>query len=159
MKTQEVREMKQEVIKTIAALFSRQYGETATPEEVAGKMFYGDEEMQAICTDWLKSKTSFKSAQYISPELFREVQRTASCEFIAAALNGQAREIVALYFPCTIVWCESCKTGITDPYTHDLPEYARIDLMTGAVTWERHADLLTAAQRKKIIISALCIQK
>ena len=145
--------MKQEVIKTIAALFSRHYGEESTPQQIAVKMF-NDITMQTICVDWLKNNTSFKTVQYLSPELCREVQKTASREYVAAALNDQAHKIVALNFPCAVVWCESSDTGITDPYSHDLPEYARIDRQTGAITWERHADLLTAEQRKKIILSA-----
>ena len=145
--------MKQEVIKTIAALFSRHYGEESTPQQIAVKMF-NDITMQTICVDWLKNNTSFKTVQYLSPELCREVEKTASREYVAAALNGQARKIVALNFPCAIVWCESSDTGITDPYSHDLPEYARINRQTGAITWERHADLLTPEQRKKIILSA-----
>lgn len=149
--------MKQEVIKQLAALFSWHYGETATPEEIAAKMFAGVDEMQTICVDWLKNNTSFETVQYISPELCREVQKTASREYIAAALDGQARKIVALCYPCAEVWRESPDTGITDPYTHDLPEYARINRRTGAITWERHADLLTAEQRDKIIKSAYAV--
>lgn len=145
--------MKQEVIKTLAALFSRHYGEESTPQQIAVKMF-NDITMQTICVEWLKNNTSFKTVQYLSPELCREVQKTASREFVAAALNGQARKIVALDFPGAVVWCESSATGITDPYSHDLPEYARINKQTGAITWERHADLLTAEQREIIIKSA-----
>ena len=115
---------------------------------------FNDITMQTICVDWLKNNTSFKTVQYLSPELCREVEKTASREYVAAALYGQAHKIVALNFPCDVVWCESSDTGITDPYSHDLPEYARIDRQTGAITWERHADLLTAEQRKKIILSA-----
>lgn len=145
--------MKQETIKTIAALFSQHYGETTTPEQVAAKMFNIDK-MQAICTDWFKNNTSFKTRQYISPELCREVQKLASREYIAVALEGKARKIVALDFPCMVVWCESSDTGITDPYCHDLPEYARIDRQTGAIKWERHAGLLSNEQRKRIILAA-----
>lgn len=147
--------MKQETIKTIAVVFSQFYGETVTPEEMAVKMFSNEDE-QRECAEWFNRSCGFQpnTAQYITANACRNIQYLAAREYVAAALNGKARKIVALNFPCSVIWCESSDTGITDPYSHDLPEYARIDRQTGALTWSRYSDLLTAEQRKKIIISA-----
>lgn len=141
-----------DITKPIAAIFSTFYGETLSPEQVASKMF-ADADIQTRAASWLVDNTEFKTAQYISPQLCRDVQAAASRAYVCAALNGQARKIVCLSYPCALVWCESAESGVNDPWGNDSPEYARIDKQTGAITWERHADLLNNEQRRQIIMS------
>lgn len=136
-----------EITKAIASVFSYFYGDTLSPEQVAAKMF-ADADTQTRAASWLVDNTKFKAAQYITPQLCHDVQAAASCAYVAAVLNGHAHKIVCLSYPCALVWCESTESGVNDPWGNDLPEYARIDKQTGAITWERHADLLNNEQRR-----------
>lgn len=142
----------QDITKALAALFAIFYGENLSPEQVAAKMFT-DADTQRRAASWLVNNTKFKTAQYISPELCRNVKRTAARDYVAAALDGHAREIVCLSYPCALVWCESANTRVNDPCIHDLPEYARVDKQTGAISWGLHAHLLSDEQRQRIIMS------
>lgn len=141
-----------EITKAIAAIFSTFYGETLSPEQAAAKMFAAAD-TQTRAASWLIGNTTFKAAQYITPQLCRDVQAAASRAYVGAALNGHARKIVCLSYPCALVWCESTESSVNDPWGNDLPEYARINKQTGAITWERHADLLNNEQRRQIIMS------
>ena len=141
-----------DITKPIAAIFSTFYGETLSPEQAAAKMF-ADADTQTRAASWLVDNTEFKAAQYITPQLCRDVQAAASRAYVSAALYGHAHKIVCLSYPCMLVWCESSDYGVYDPAGNDLPEYARIDKQTGAITWERHADLLNNEQRRRIIMS------
>lgn len=143
----------QDVTKALATLFVSFYGENLSPEQVTAKMF-ADTDTQRRAASWLVDNTEFKTAQYISPELCRNVEQTAARAYVAAALDGHAREIVCLSFPCALVWCESASTRINDPCSHDLPEYARVDKQTGAISWGLHAHLLSDEQRQHITMSA-----
>ena len=143
----------QDVTKALATLFVSFYGENLSPEQVAAKMFT-DTDRQRRAASWLVNNTAFKTAQYISPELCRNVEQTAARAYVAAALDGHAHEIVCLSFPCALVWCESASTRVNDPCSHDLPEYARVDKQTGAISWGLYAHLLSDEQRQRITMSA-----
>lgn len=84
----------------------------------------------------------------------------AAKEHVTNALDGKARKIVCLQFPCAIVWAESAESGVNDPMTADTPEYAVIDRESGAIRWTEFADLLNADQRARIEASAaMCAVK
>ncbi len=133
-------------------MFSYFYGDTLSPEQAAAKMF-ADADARTRAASWLVDNTEFKAAQLITSQLCRNVQSAASRAYVSAALYGHAHKIMCLSYPCKLVWCESFDYGVCDPYGNDLPEYARIDKQTGAITWERHANLLSNEQRRQIIMS------
>lgn len=90
----------------------------------------------------------------------RDAMIKAAKEHVTNALDGKARKIVCLQFPCAIVWAESAESGVNDPMTADTPEYAVIDRESGAIRWTEFADLLNADQRARIEASAaMCAAK
>lgn len=90
----------------------------------------------------------------------REAMIKAAKEHVTNALDGKARKIVCLQFPCAIVWAESAESGVNDPMTADTPEYAVIDRESSAIRWTEFADLLNADQRARIEASAaMCAAK
>lgn len=89
-----------------------------------------------------------------------EAMKQAAKEYVTNALDGHARKIVCLQFPCAIVWAESIESGVNDPMTADTPEYAVIDRESGSIRWTQFADLLSADQRARIESSAaMCAAK
>lgn len=90
----------------------------------------------------------------------REAIEQAAINYVKTALNGKAKQIECLQYPCALVWCESLESGVDNPLTHDLPEYAVIDRETGAIRWTEFADMLNDEQRKEIAASAaMCAAK
>ena len=90
----------------------------------------------------------------------REMTINAAKECVAKALKGKANEIVCLDFSCALVWAESIESGVDNPMTSDLPEYAVIDKESGAIRWTEFSDLLNADQRAMIKASAaMCASK
>ena len=84
----------------------------------------------------------------------QEAMVKAAKEFVASSLNGMAKKIVCLDFPCALVWAESIESGVYNPMTADLPEYAVIDKESGAIRWTEFSDLLNTDQRALIEASA-----
>ena len=75
-------------------------------------------------------------------------------EYVETALNGKANKIVCLNFPCALVWAESIESGVYNPMTADLPEYAVIDKENGVIRWTEFSYLLNTDQRALIEASA-----
>ena len=90
----------------------------------------------------------------------QEIMVNAAKEYVKKALNGRANKIVCLEFPCALVWAESIESGVDNPMTADLPEYAVIDKKSGNIQWTEFSDLLNADQRSIIEASAsMCAAK
>ena len=85
----------------------------------------------------------------------------------------KALNIIFLYFPTMLIACESSKSPReihNDPETGDLREYARITLRpsqnwfdgkvtpAGALTWTKHAHMLTEEQTGLIVSQAKKIE-
>ena len=90
----------------------------------------------------------------------REMMIKAAKRHVTRALNGRAKKIICLDFPCALVWAESIESGVDNPMTADLPEYATIDKENGAIQWTEFSDLLNTDQRAMIKASAaMCASK
>lgn len=84
----------------------------------------------------------------------REMMTKAAKRHVTRLLEGRAKKIICLDFPCSLVWAESIESGVDDPMTSDLPEYAVIDKESGAIRWTEFSDLLNTYQRALIEASA-----
>lgn len=84
----------------------------------------------------------------------REMMTKAAKRHVTRLLEGRAKKIICLDFPCSLVWAESIESGVDDPMTSDLPEYAVIDKESGAIRWTEFSDLLNTDQRALIEASA-----
>lgn len=106
-----------------------------------------------------------KCMQDINNETYNTMNENSEIKRIALnhvrkSLNGKARKIVCLEYPYALVWCESSESGVHNPLTGDLPEYAVIDRETGAIRWTDFADILNEVQRERIEASAaICAAK
>lgn len=80
-------------------------------------------------------------------------------EYVKTHLGGKAHKVICCCFPCMDVYCESISTGVQDPRTADLVEYAKVDNQTGEIHWSEFADLLNEEQRGKIEKSAMKYRK
>ena len=80
-------------------------------------------------------------------------------EYISNKLGGKAKKIICCCFPCQDVHCESWYSGVQDPRTAVLVEYAKVDKSSGDIHWTEFADLLDEEQRAAIERSAMKYRK
>lgn len=80
-------------------------------------------------------------------------------EYVSNKLEGKAHKVICCCFPCMDVYCESISTGVQDPRTADLVEYAKVDKSSGEIHWTEFAELLNDEQRAGIEKSAMKYRK